>query len=250
MKNILVVDSEVKLTKLDVYRLEEKLGINLPVEYKNFLLLHNGGHPEKDCYPAINTSLNGADIAWFYAFYDGEYENLLKEYSRFKDMVPEDFIPVARGSGGNEICLGVSGNVFGKVYFFIRNWELYENGQPVPDDMYTIANNFTDFINSLYSFDVEGEVNKDAVFSSSKYIYTHDKYSLPFSTEAKKYGELVTDFFTKAPATCEDYIIEEAKDSDEMSLHYDSADENKRYIRRISKSKETITEELVTKIPS
>ncbi|MEI6187628.1 MAG: SMI1/KNR4 family protein [Alphaproteobacteria bacterium] len=235
MKNIIVIDSETKLTKTDLNLLEKKIGINLPVEYKNFLILHNGGHPKKDCYPMISTVLDGADIAWFLACYEGEHENLLKEFSRFKGIIPEEFIPIARGSGGNKICLGVSGNVFGKVYFFVRNWEIDENGQPIPDEMCTIANNFTDFINSLYSIKVEGKVNEKGIFLSSKYIDKHDKYSLPFSTEAKKHGSIVTDFFSQAPIEVEDYIIERVKKANGLTLKYEVKSENKKYCRKIFK---------------
>ena len=39
MKDIVVIDSEKNITKSDIYLLEAKLGINLPIEYKDFLLL-------------------------------------------------------------------------------------------------------------------------------------------------------------------------------------------------------------------
>ena len=234
MKDIVVIDEKKKLTSADIDLLEENLRVKLPVEYKKFLLLHNGGHPEKTNYPTLSPALDGANIAWFLAFYDGEYENLLKEFSRFKGIIPEEFIPIARGSGGNKICLGVSGNVFGKVYFFVRNWEIDENGQPIPDDMCIIANNFNDFINSLYRFvDLKKDRNGEEIW-----IYSHDKYSLPFSTEAKKYGVLVTNFFMKAPVEVEDYIIEEIESTKDLLLWYEVKSENKKYCRNISKDGE------------
>jgi hypothetical protein len=233
MKDIKVIDSEKSLAKLDLDLLEQKLGFNLPAEYKDFLLLHNGGHPEKDCYPTNNMNLEGANIAWFYAFYDGEYENLLKEVERHENIIPKDFIPIGRGSGGNEICLGISGCDMGKLYFFITSLGIDENDIPFPNNMYLISNTFTDFINSLYYLDSEGKINEEGIFRRKKSIAIHDKYSLPFSIHVKKHGSLVTDFFAKAPPEIEDYIIEEHEASKVIVLYYDVKLEGKRYKRVI-----------------
>lgn len=234
MKDITIIGSEKKLTGLDIELLEEKLGVFLPPEYKNFLFLHNGGHPEKDCYPMVSRILKGADIAWFYAFYDGEHENILKEAYRCKGIIPETFLPIARGSGGNEICLGISGNVLGQLYFFIRHWEIDENGRPLPDEMCKIANTFNEFINSLYSIDVIGTINDKGLFAASKYIYEHDKHSILFSTEAKKHGDKVIGFFAQAPTEIEDYIIEETESTKDLLLWYEVASKGKKYFRKIS----------------
>ena len=48
MKNIKVTDTKIRLNQNDINMLEEKLAVALPNDYKKFLLLHNGGHPEKN----------------------------------------------------------------------------------------------------------------------------------------------------------------------------------------------------------
>ena len=96
MKDILLIEKKSKLTYSNIELLEDKLLIHLPLEYKNFLLNHNGGHPNKDVYPLIDTKLcDGADIAWFYAFYDGDFNNLMKEHARYEDRMswPPKFGP-------------------------------------------------------------------------------------------------------------------------------------------------------------
>ncbi len=108
--------------------------------------------------------------------------------------------------------------------------------------MYLIANNFTGFINSLYSVDIKKQENKEGIFSSPKYIDKHDNYSLPFSAQVKKYGSIVTDFFNKAPIEVKDYLIE--RDTEELTLKYEVKSENKRHIRRINKDGEIIEEKI------
>lgn len=95
--------------------------------------------------------------------------------------------------------------------------------------MYLIANNFTDFINSLCGFELqEDEDGKNLL------VYTHDKYSLPFSNEVKKYGPTVTDFFAKAPEEVEDYIIEETESTKDLLLRYEVKSTGNKYYRKIS----------------
>ncbi len=240
MKEIKVKESEVQLTNSDIKLLEEKLGVTLPEDYKNFLLLHNGGHPEKSSFPTVSKFLENEDIAWFYAFYDGEVCNIIKENEFNKEIIPEEFIAIAYGPFGHDICLGVSGDVLGRVYFFVRNWDLDEDGQPVPDDFFRIANSFTDFINSLYYSDVEFEKDDNEVLISKRYITKHDKYSLPVCTEAKKYGSIFTEFFANAPVEVEEYIFEEPESFTELTLCYDVKSTGKRYKRIIKEDQTTV----------
>jgi hypothetical protein len=71
-------------------------------------------------------------------------------------------------------------------------------------------------------------------FAVSKITDIHDAYSLPYSTEAKKYGAIVTDFFANAPSEVEDYLIVK-NDSDEVrTLQYSVASQGVRFCRKIN----------------
>lgn len=240
MKNITVMEQENLLTAADLNLLEDKLFIKLPDDYKMFLLKHNGGHPHKNVYPLIDKRLSDdGDVAWFFAFYEGEYENLLIEIDRYVDRVPKWFMPIARGSGGDLICLITKGDEYGKLYFWDHNWEAEDGEEVRTDNIYLIANNFSDFINSLYELDIKVDENNYKIW-----LHIHDKYSLTFSTQAKKYGSIVTDFFTKAPQEVEDYIMEEPQSTNELILYYEVKSENKRY-QRIIKEDRTIQDSII-----
>jgi hypothetical protein len=156
MQPLKVIESEKQLTKEDINNIENKLGLKLPVEYKQFLELHNGGHPLKDFYPLIEPiwgdKVRGgnADLAWFLAIYEGEYENFERTLNTMRNRIPKDLIPIARGSGGDLVCLCTQGDNYGKVYFWDHNWEAEDGQEPTYDNVYLVANSFTDFINSLY----------------------------------------------------------------------------------------------------
>jgi|GEM_PF-392031 len=230
MKNIVVIEQKQGLTNTDIASLKKKLMISLPFEYESFLLLYNGGHPNKNCYPLIDTKLySDSEVAWFYAFYDGETSNLVKEFEREKGTIPDGFIPVAYSSGGNLICLCVNSEKYGALYLY--NWEAGCIDNPTYSNMSLIANNFNDFINSLYGLNVEYDKNGHDII-----INTHDKYSLPFSTQVKKYGSTVTEFFTNAPIDVKDYIIKEKQETNDITLYYDIKSEGRRCQRSIRES--------------
>jgi SMI1-KNR4 cell-wall len=244
MKDIRINNERTKLNNININLIENKLDIKLPEDYKHFLLTHNGGYPEKSSYTFIEVK-NSSNVDRFLAFYDIKidfsakiYDDLLKECLRYEDRIPKECIPIAPDSGGNYLCLCVKGSEYGKVYFWDHEEEADEGEKPTFLNMYLIANNFTDFINSLYSVDIKGKMNSEGILKTEKYIYTHDKYSLPFSTHAKKYGSLVTEFFAKAPSQVEDYVIEEYESNKDIVLYFDIKHENKRYKRIINADRE------------
>ncbi len=237
MKDITILRyGKRELTNRDIIELESKINVKLPSDYKRFLLLHNGGHPKQNCYPCIDDNMEGSDIDSFLAFYEGSINSLITDINIYEDRIPKGFIPIACDSGGNLVCLGIGDDKYGMIYFWEHEEEVEYGEEPTLDNMYLIANNFTDFINSLYVFDVDGSIDEFGVFRSTKYIYTYDKYSLLFSEHVKNHGSIVTDFFAKAPDEVEDYIVEEKKNCEDILLYYDS--NGKRYNRLIKSSGE------------
>ncbi len=246
MKCIEVEEFEEKITIKEIEEIERIIGIKLPYAYIKHLLKYNGGHPVNDCYPLIDHILScnilthvktvscDAQISWFYAIYNGEYENFLREYKIFSDRLPKGLIPIGRGAGGDLICLSVDTKTYGKVYFWDRENEAPEGEEPWWDNVFLIANSFTDFINSLYFGDVEMKINGN-IGEAIKYVYIHDIYSLPYYiNNGRKYCELMKGFFAKAPIEVEEFTVEKVKKTSDLILKYEVASQNKRYIRTIT----------------
>jgi cell wall assembly regulator SMI1 len=243
MKNIIVTDSEIQLTKTDIENVEVELKVKLPKDLKMFLLKYNGGHPSKDGYPLIeifdfnrygwgNSTVSDCGISWFYAIYDGEYNNFVKENLHKLDRgIADDLVIIGCSPGGDEICIGVKQDNFGKIYYWGHDWERGEGCL----SFVLVANNFIDFINSLYQSEIETEETTSGAIRATSCTFIHDRYSLPFSTEAKKHGEVVTTFFLEAPKEVEDYIIEETESTKDLLLWYEVKSKNTRYYRKISK---------------
>ena len=241
MKHIEVREPESPIGLKDIEQAENEMGIKFPKDYKQFLLKVNGGHPIKDTFPVLQAIGNdprqdSAEIAWLSAIYNGENYNLVKEYNLFKgDRTPEDLLTIADDSLGNKICLCIKGKNLDKVYFWDFRGQNPDENEAWYDNVYLVAESFTDFINSLYRVDVELLLDDIA-----KWTITHDKCSLGYSNEIKKHGSKFKDFFDQAPSVVDEFLVEETDESDSLYFKYDDPEKQKRYVRQMKKSGEIV----------
>jgi hypothetical protein len=137
------------LTEIDLSILEKKIDINLPREYKDFLLECNNGSPEPYGFPVENCPQCGK-FGWLHLFFgiDSLFEcyDIVENYNVYKNRIPLDCIPIAIDPGGNIICLEISGINTGCVWFWDHN---FENPDADYSNCYKIANSFDEFINSF-----------------------------------------------------------------------------------------------------
>lgn len=91
-------------------QIQDKIGDSLPEAYKEFLLTYGRSmfSGEVNCTPQGDPLYFG----WFYGF-----NELVDAVDTFGGVLPETIIPIGDDGGGNQFCLGVNGNDFGKVYF-------------------------------------------------------------------------------------------------------------------------------------
>jgi len=241
IKDILIEGTKDQITDSDIEKYIKELNINLPEDYKQHLIKYNGGHPIKDGAPMINPideSETDIGIDWFLAIYEGESSNFLKAYHTFKiwqKRMPDELIPIANASCGDKICMSVKGDNYGKIYYWEHEIEASEGEEPDYSNVHLIANSFTDFINSLYETELLEDKN-----GKNLWVYKHDRYSLPVCTEIKKYGEVVKEFFDKAPKEVEEFIIKEFSVNKDLLLSFQIG--RNEYFRRINKEGNIIEE--------
>ena len=131
------------LTESRLRDFERINGVQLPQQYREFLLKYNGGYP-KPYYFTISKEQGICMVNIFYGI--GEmYDNLDKKIDIFDDILDAGFIPIADDSGGNQICLGLTEKYFGDVYFWIHDEDPEDMG-----NMYLLAKDFGGFLEKLY----------------------------------------------------------------------------------------------------
>ncbi len=147
--------TETSLTLQKINEIEAFIGLIFPKNYKEHLLLNNGGQ----CKPNIFSfnemgTLSNSSIDWFLAIYDGKHDNLmnyLKIYKVNEKRLPSHILPIAHDPGGNLICISCDTADVGSIFFWDHEKEIDYRFSDDTDysNLYFITNDFDEFLNSL-----------------------------------------------------------------------------------------------------
>lgn len=135
-----------------IAQFEERWGVVLPPEYKQFLLKSNGGWPNPNVFEVPGWHGQGSVLDAFYGIHNGrKSEQLDSNCKTYEDRVPADLIPIADDAGGNNICIGWEGERTGKVYFWDHEDEIDEEGCLRDDyrNVFLVANSLQEFLDGL-----------------------------------------------------------------------------------------------------
>lgn len=137
------------LSNRDLLNLESSLGVALPDDYRRFLLQHNGGRPYPKAFPLPNNPRDShAFIERLFCVSTGNMYDIQKNADLMKGRLPAELLPIAEDPGGNLICIAVLGENRGKIYFWEHEEEFIDQA-PSFENIYFVANNFDDLLNSL-----------------------------------------------------------------------------------------------------
>jgi hypothetical protein len=133
--------SESRLTAF-----ETALGTRLPEHYREFLTRFNGGRWENRIFK-ISDEDGESEIHHVYGLHDGpEYCRLDRVWHTFRDRIPSSVLAIADDPGGNKICLGIQGNVRGKVFFWTHD---HPGGSDQRSALSLISGSFDEFVGGL-----------------------------------------------------------------------------------------------------
>ena len=148
-----IIDSAKKIDSMDIVRVENLFGFDLPEDYKSFLLKFNGGRPKPSTFDFIGVDnlKNSTDIRIFFSIRDTEkkaddLENNIAFYWD-NERLAKSVIPIAADFGGNLISMSISGDNYGKIFFWDHEFELELDDD---ENLAKLADSFTDFIDTLH----------------------------------------------------------------------------------------------------
>lgn len=152
-----LLDSAAPLTRKNLCNLERQLGISFPEDYAAFMLKNNGGEAEEDWlfdfHDGVMEGDNTSVIRSFYKIYLHDdapsYDDFVKTCNTMweEKTIGKDMVAIADDPGGNPICMCVSGENYGKVYFADHEFEDTNTGYLF---MSEIAPSFSAFLDKLY----------------------------------------------------------------------------------------------------
>jgi hypothetical protein len=131
----------------DLRSFERKHGLSLPGSYRAFLLVTNGGRPERDLLTI--TGFEGNSLGRIHLFFGlkdpVESCNLDWNLEVFRDRIPSSLLPIATTEGVDKICLSVAGERVGAVLY----WDGYAG--PSEHPLYFLSPDFSSFMAALQS---------------------------------------------------------------------------------------------------
>ena len=145
MKTARIKNSNEKTSLKDIENFENIHNLKLSNSYKNFLLNFNGGNVEPNLF-----KISGAAESVVNVFYglniSKTYDELSEVFESLDSAIPNNFLAIGDDPGGNQICLGISNENFGKIYFWFHDIE--DNDKE--ENMIFLSDDFDNFIDRLY----------------------------------------------------------------------------------------------------
>ncbi len=117
----------VVITDANIDDVEEELGVSFPAQYRDFLLLYNGGEPQSpvglfhngiDKNTGSPTTTGLESVAYFLGIGMGKYYGLEATYNKYKRDLPDTLFPIGIGFAENIILLALTGPNEGRVYWW------------------------------------------------------------------------------------------------------------------------------------
>jgi hypothetical protein len=136
------------MMEYDLVQHEFHFGFRFPKDYKEFLKKINGGVPTPHHFDFKNGEKKGMAIDVFLGIDIEKDHNVFYILRGIQNFIKDGWIPIALIKGGGILFLGVEGEYYGKIYF----WEKGESPVEASEgkNFFFVANNFDDFLNSLY----------------------------------------------------------------------------------------------------
>lgn len=161
----MISKSGPEISDMDLKMIEEKFGITLPEEYREFLISHNGGKPDPDSLPMIeNGKLTDVAVRQFFKIgVEGDYsfEENFKIFKISEERLPVSLVPIGEDVFGNLFCISVGVDDYGKIYFWDHEGEMRKSDdledKGYPSNVYLIADSFDQMLEKFYEVEIEEE---------------------------------------------------------------------------------------------
>jgi hypothetical protein len=135
----------------DVAAFEARHRIRLPADYREFLLKSNGGHVDGTYNIEISPQAGSTTLQQFYRVRDGSRSTQTLEYMRslVGSRLPPALLGIGSDLGGAEICLGIDGSEYGKVFFWDPGFDFDDTQHGSFENIHEVAPTFSEFLRRI-----------------------------------------------------------------------------------------------------
>ena len=135
---------------------EAKVGCRLPDDYRSFLVASNGGYVGGRLW-FMGVTPNGASAEAGVHHVGGlrteSYFSLTQRLECYRDRIPCELLWIMDDPFGNAVCIGLTGNYRGRIYFWDHerepDSEEWDGSADSAENLTPLTNTFTDFVTGL-----------------------------------------------------------------------------------------------------
>lgn len=132
----------------DIEGFERRTGIQLPPDYRLFLLRQNGGQPTPSLITLPSVGQDAIADFLFGLSKSREPGDLEYEFREMRDELSDAWIAIGRDPGGNLILISLCRENRGAVYYGDTAMLLESSNED--NNVYRIADSFTEFLRVLH----------------------------------------------------------------------------------------------------
>jgi hypothetical protein len=153
-KFFILTKSLESVNETDLKKFEQKFNVELPSDYKLFLLNHNGGRPDRDVMFDV-PGFQLAVVNELYGVKKGDFRqqaSIDEHFEIFNDRIPLGFIPIGNNGSGDQILLATKTAGIKGVFFFDHENEPAENEGLLWNNygnIFKVSNSFSAFMEQL-----------------------------------------------------------------------------------------------------
>lgn len=145
-----------RFNKIDFNSFCDEYQLNFPAEYISFLEKHNVAEPPDNI---VKNAVNGKDdiyIRYFYGISNENYFDIRCNYEVYckEYRMPYKCIPIADPDGGNQVCISLDPETYGKIYFWDHETMDVDEGEECGYSIVSmpqIANSFDELLEKIIS---------------------------------------------------------------------------------------------------
>jgi cell wall assembly regulator SMI1 len=139
-----------KAQKIDIKRAETELQCNFPEMFKEYLLMHNGGSVGEttNSFSMVGTDDDAYVLDRLYPVRTAsmpDKSHIVYENNHLWGDIPEGVVSFGCGPFGDEVCIGVKKDNFGKIYWWLHDQD--EDSAAI-----LIADSLASYFEQLYPY--------------------------------------------------------------------------------------------------
>lgn len=143
-----IMTSEEKFSQNVFDMFCKKNTLNFPKQFIRFLDQYNDGELDVNVIQGYEECC----IRYFYGTTSETYSNIEDVFKCFKERMPYNCIPIAETEGGNQVCMSLNSETYGKIYFWDHETMDVDEGEKCEysiESMPLLADSFVELLDKI-----------------------------------------------------------------------------------------------------